>query len=188
MDIMKFILTRAESGEANVWGVLVSGLDSWLEVCTNNMRIIDLGLAKDGIEAADNRGAGKQRESRDNPTGLSVTLDFYQLTALSRSLVRAGVRVFWETHMRATSFSFGKTNDDEQSWQPEWEKKTNNYLPTIIYTSTENEYDDEGELVKTVYKAKFAKCKTNPTLQDQERTLCLLQDPMASRNGSVYRS
>ena len=41
----------------------------------------------------------------------------------------------------------------------------------IIYTSTEDEYDDEGELVKTVYKAKFHKCKTNPTLQDQERTL-----------------
>ncbi len=171
MDIMKFILTRAESGEANIWGVLVSGLDSWLEVCTNNMRIIDLGLAKDGIEAADNRGAGEaKRVERQSDWAIRNTR-FHQLTALSRNLVRAGVRVFWETHMRATSFSFGKTNDDEQVWQPEWEKKTNNYLPTIIYTSTEDEYDDEGELVKTVYKAKFHKCKTNPTLQDQERTL-----------------
>ena len=67
MKIMRYILHQVESGEANVWGVLVSGLDSWLEICTNNMRIIDLGLAKDGIELADIRGAVR-------PCGATVRL------------------------------------------------------------------------------------------------------------------
>ena len=95
MDIMKYILHQVQSGEQEVWGVLVSGLDSWLEICTNNMRIIDLGLAKDGIEAADNRGAGDaKRVERQSDWAIRNTR-FHQLTALSRSLVRAGVRVFW---------------------------------------------------------------------------------------------
>ena len=169
MDIMKFILHRVNNEGAPVWGVLVSGLDSWLEICTNNMRIIDLGLAKDGIEAADNRGAGDaKRVERQSDWAIRNTR-FHQLTALSRNLVRAGVRVFWETHLRNTNFSFSK--DAESSWQPEWEKKTNNYLPTIIWMETEEEHDDEGDLVKTEYKARFHKCKTNPSLQDQTRTV-----------------
>lgn len=170
MDIMKFILEEAESGNANVWGVHVSGLDSWLEICTNNMRIIDLGLAKDGIESADIRGAGDaKRVERQSDWAIRNTR-FHQLTALSRSLVRAGVRVFWETHLRASNFSFGKESSTT-TLMPEWEKKTNNYLPTIIWMEQEEEHDDEGNLVKTEYRARFKKCKTNPALQDQTRTV-----------------
>jgi len=174
MDIMKYILHQVQTGEQEVWGVLVSGLDSWLEICTNNMRIIDLGLAKDGIEAADNRGAGDaKRVERQSDWAIRNTR-FHQLTALSRSLVRAGVRVFWETHLRNTNFSF---SDDQSKakWSPEWEKKTNNYLPTIIWMEQEDEYDDDGQLTKTEYKARFKKCKTNPALQDQTRTVFVTQ-------------
>ena len=170
MKIMRYILHQVESGEEHVWGVLVSGLDSWLEICTNNMRIIDLGLAKDGIESADIRGAGEaKRVERQSDWAIRNTR-FHQLTALSRSLVRAGVRVFWETHLRATNFSYGKESD-KTTLAPEWEKKTNNYLPTIIWMEQEAHYDDENELVKTEYKAVFKKCKTNPELQDQTRTV-----------------
>ena len=170
MDIMKYILQKVESGEEEVWGVLVSGLDSWLEICTNNMRIIDLGLAKDGIDSADMRGAGEgKRVERQSDWAIRNTR-FHQLTALSRSLVRAGVRVFWETHLRATNFSYGKESD-KTTLAPEWEKKTNNYLPTIIWMEQEQHYNDENELVKTEYKARFKKCKTNPELQDQTRTV-----------------
>ena len=170
MKIMRYILQQVESGEAHVWGVLVSGLDSWLEICTNNMRIIDLGLAKDGIESADIRGAGEaKRVERQSDWAIRNTR-FHQLTALSRSLVRAGVRVFWETHLRATNFSYGKESD-KTTLAPEWEKKTNNYLPTIIWMEQEEHYDDDGVLTKTEYKARFKKCKTNPALQDQARTV-----------------
>ena len=92
MKIMRYILHQVESGEANVWGVLVSGLDSWLEICTNNMRIIDLGLAKDGIESADIRGAGEaKRVERQSDWAIRNTR-FHQLTALSvASCVRVSV-------------------------------------------------------------------------------------------------
>lgn len=171
MDIMRYILHQVRNEGVPVWGVLVSGLDSWLEICTNNMRIIDLGLAKDGIEAADNRGAGDaKRVERQSDWAIRNTR-FHQLTALSRDLVRAGVRVFWETHLRATNFSYNQDSSNNTVWQPEWEKKTNNYLPTIIWMEQEEEYDDEGELIKTEYKARFHKCKTNPSLQDQTKTV-----------------
>jgi hypothetical protein len=175
MEIIRYILQRVEREGAPVWGVLISGIDSWLEVCTNNMRIIDLGLAKDGIEAADNRGAGEaKRVERQSDWAIRNTR-FHQLTALSRSLVRAGVRVYWETHLRNTNFSYNQDSSSNTSWQPEWEKKTNNYLPTIIWTEQELHYDDEGELIKTEYKARFHKCKTNPALQDQVRTIFVTQ-------------
>ena len=170
MDTMKYIISEVEKG-VPVWGVLVSGLDSWLEICTNNMRIIDLGLAKDGIDAADNRGAGEaKRVERQSDWAIRNTR-FHQLTKLSRDLVRLGVRVFWETHLRNTNFSFSK--DAETSWQPEWEKKTNNYLPTLIRMDATNEYDDEDELVSTKYTATYTKCKTNPSLVNQTRTVMM---------------
>jgi len=168
MDIMKYIISEVEKG-VPVWGVLVSGLDSWLEICTNNMRIIDLGLAKDGIDAADNRGAGEaKRVERQSDWAIRNTR-FHQLTKLSRDLVRLGVRVYWETHMRSTNFSY--KDDAPVVWQPEWEKKTNNYLPTLIRMDATNEYNDEDELVSTTYTATYTKCKTNPSLVNQTKTI-----------------
>ena len=168
MDIMKYIITEVESG-VPYWGVLVSGLDSWLEICTNNMRIVDLNLANDGIESADIRGAGDaKRVERQSDWAIRNTR-FHQLTKLSRDLVRLGVRVYWETHLRASNFSY--KDDGPTTWQAEWEKRSNNYLPTIIWVEGEDITDEEGVIKKTVYKAKFVKCKTNPQLVNQSRIL-----------------
>ena len=164
MTVMKYIHHEITHNDKQVWGVLISGVDSWLEICTNNMRIIDLGLARDGIEAADTRGAGEAKKVERQSDWAIRNTRFHQLTALSRDLVRLGVRVFWETHLRVTDFY--STN---KSWQPEWEKKTNNYLPTIIWMEKDVEEDDEGNVVSTTYNARFGKCKTNPELQDQKR-------------------
>ena len=54
MSILQYTLSEHDQ----YWGVLVTGVDLWDSVATNCMRIADLGLAKDGIDAADNRGAG----------------------------------------------------------------------------------------------------------------------------------
>ena len=168
MNIMKYIISEVEKG-VPYWGVLISGIDSWLEICTNNMRIVDLNLASDGIESADIRGAGEaKRVERQSDWAIRNTR-FHQLTKLSRDLVRLGVRVFWETHLRATNFSYKE--DAPVTWQPEWEKRTNNYLPTIIWIEDEDVLNEEGDVEKTIYKAKFVKCKTNPQLVNQSRTL-----------------
>lgn len=171
MDIMKFILEEAESGNANVWGVHVSGLDSWLEICTNNMRIIDLGLAKDGIESADIRGAGDaKRVERQSDWAIRNTR-FHQLTALSRSLVRAGVRVFWETHLRLTNYSWGSSEDIAPKWRPDWEKASNNFVYQILICERNDTLDDEtGDVIKSQYTVTFEKSKTSAKLQGQKRT------------------
>ena len=45
MSIMQFLVNEHET----LWGVHITGIDLWDNVCQNNMRITDLGLAKDGI-------------------------------------------------------------------------------------------------------------------------------------------
>jgi len=165
VNIMRYIIESVERGNP-VWGVLVSDLGSWLEVCNNNMRISDYGLARDGIEAADTRGAGDAKKvERQSDYGIRNTR-FHQLTHLSRSLVRLGVRVYWETHLKRKDFY-----NERSEMIPVWENKTNGYLPTIIWFDKNEEFDDEGEPTKTVYTARFRKARTAPQLQDQERTV-----------------
>ena len=56
--VMKLLQYCVHNHE-NIWGVLITGVDGWDSVCINNMRIQDLGLARDAISAADVRGSGK---------------------------------------------------------------------------------------------------------------------------------
>ena len=99
MKILQFAQQRArEQNEPDyegprLWGVLVTGVDLWDSVCVNNMRIVDLNLAKDGIDSADwNKKVGHQWDWAIRKTR------FHQMTAVCRALVKQGVRVFWETH------------------------------------------------------------------------------------------
>ena len=176
LDICKYALHIAEKqiepdydGE-RIWGLLICGIDLWDQVCVNNMRIVDLGLAKDGIDAADNRGAGKgERVGHQWDWAIRKTR-FHQLTAICRRLVKAGVRVYWETHLRMTNYSYG-SNEDNAQWKPDWEKASNNYLPTIVICERHDEMNDEGNVIKSEYTATFEKCKTNASLQGQRRTI-----------------
>ena len=114
----------------------MTGIDLWDSICINNMRIIDLNLASDGIEAADwNKKVGHQWDWAIRKTR------FHQLTALSRGLVSAGVNVFWETHLRMTNYSFGK-NEEAAKWRPDCEKATNNYVFQILICERTDTYDD----------------------------------------------
>ena len=172
MDLMKYFVSIAEKQHdpeykgKRVWGVLICGVDLWDSICVNNMRIVDLGLAKDGIDAADNRGAGKGERVGHQWDWAVRKTRFHQLTAMSRKLVKLGVNVYWETHLRMTNYSFGG-NEDNAKWRPDWEKSSNNYVPTIIIMESEEEYDDDNNLVKTSYYGRFEKCKSNPRLQNQ---------------------
>ena len=176
MKILQFAQQRAvEQNEpdyegAKLWGVLVTGVDLWDSVCVNNMRIVDLNLAKDGIEAADwNKKVGHQWDWAIRKTR------FHQMTAICRGLVKAGVRVFWETHLRLTNYSWGK-NEETAQWRPDWEKSSNNYVFQIILCEREDTYDDEsGDITKSEFTATFEKCKTNATLQGQKRTVLVTE-------------
>ena len=177
MKILQFAAQRArEQNEPDyegprLWGVHVTGVDLWDSICINNMRIVDLNLAKDGIEAADwNKKVGHQWDWAIRKTR------FHQMTAICRGLVKLGVRVFWETHLRLTNYTWGKAEDTNPTWRPDWEKASNNYVFQIILCDREDTYDDEsGDLTKSEYTATFEKCKTNASLQGQKRTILVTE-------------
>ena len=167
MDLMKYFITEAEKGKP-IWGLLISGIDSWLEICNHNMRIVDLGMAKDAIQSADYSGSGMEKIKVQTAWGMRNSR-FHQITRLSRDLVRLGVRVFWETHLSITNFNYKSGSIDE--WKPAWEKKTNGYLPTILIMQENQHHNEEGDLEKTTFTATYTKCKTNPELVNQSRTV-----------------
>ena len=149
-----------------LWGFHVTGVDLWDSVCINCMRIVDLNIAKDGIEAADwNKKVGHQWDWAIRKTR------FHQLTGLCRGLVKAGVRVFWETHLRLTNYSWGKNEEGSSTWRPDWEKASNNFVYQILICERNDTLDDDtGEVVKSEYTVRFDKSKTNARLQGQKRT------------------
>ena len=149
-----------------LWGFHVTGVDLWDSVCVNCMRIVDLNIAKDGIEAADwNKKVGHQWDWAIRKTR------FHQLTGLCRGLVKAGVRVFWETHLRLTNYSWGKNEDTASTWRSDWEKASNNFVYQILICERQDTLDDEtGDVIKSEYTVRFDKSKTNARLQGQKRT------------------
>ena len=165
MSILQYTLSEYDE----YWGVLVTGVDLWDSVATNCMRIADLGLAKDGIDAADNRGAGTGRRVEYQWDWAIRTTRFHQMTALCRGLVKRGVRVFWETHLKMTNYS--SNNEQNAKWRPAWEKASNNYLYQIIKCDRTDTYDDDGNVTLSEYTATFEKSKTDAALQGQKNVI-----------------
>lgn len=177
MSIVQFAVDIAQKQRdpeytgTRLWGLHVTGVDLWDSVCVNCMRIVDLNIAKDGIEAADwNKKVGHQWDWAIRKTR------FHQLTGLCRALVKAGVRVFWETHLRLTNYSFGKSENTDPKWRPDWEKASNNFVYQILICERKDVLDDEtGEVVRSEYQVTFDKSKTNARLQGQKRTTLITE-------------
>ena len=163
MKIMQFALEEHES----LWGVLITGIDLCDSVATNCMRIQDLGLSKDGIEAADNRGVGSNERVQNQWDWAIRVTRFHQLTAVCRALVKRGVRVFWETHMKDV-YRNGKVSTTDG--QPAWEKSSAGYMYQIVHCRREDVVE-EGDVVSSTFTATFEKSKTDATLQGQRRTI-----------------
>ena len=171
MKILQYAVQKSDE----IWGVLITGVDQWDSVCINNMRINDLGLAKDGIESADMRGVGSAKRVEYQWDWAVRKSRFQQLTALCQALIKKGVKVFLETHLSMTNYSSG-TNEANAKWRPSWEKSTNNFLFQILLCEREDIYDDEGDLVSQRFTATYEKSKTNPALQGQKR-VTLVTEP-----------
>ena len=168
MKIMRFALKNHE----NLWGVLITGIDRWDSVATNCMRIADLGLSKDGIEAADNRGAGTGRRVEYQWDWAIRVSRFHQLTAMAQGLVKRGVRVFFETHMK-DEYEKGKVVNTDGI--PAWEKTTAGLMYQIVHCRRNDEYDDEGNNTRSEFTATFEKSKTDASLQGQRSTVLVTE-------------
>ncbi len=174
MRIMQFALDKSDE----LWGVLISGIDQWDNVATNCMRIADLGLSKDGIEAADNRGVGDNTRVQNQWDWAVRVTRFHQLTAMCRALVKKGVRVFWETHMKDI-YKDGKVSRADGT--PAWEKSSAGYMFQIVHCKRHESRDEDGNVTGERYTAKFIKSKTDSTLQGQEVTTLITEQGKAPK-------
>ncbi|MAL11492.1 MAG: hypothetical protein CMF74_17745 [Maricaulis sp.] len=172
--VMK-LLQYAVANSDTLWGVIVTGLDQWDSVCINNMRIFDLGLAKDGISAADNRGIGADAKRVEFQWDWAIRKTrFHQLTTLCQGLVKRGVKVFLETHLAQT-----QQNDDRAmgatQWRPAWEKNTGGLVFQILVFEREDLRDEDGMLTKQRFTVTYEKSKTDAALQGQRRTILVTE-------------
>ena len=143
---------------------LVTACDFWDDVCINNMKIVDLGAAPDGIAAAVNpqKLVGNQWNWQIRRTR------FHQLTAIGRTLMMLGVRVYFETHLKTEIIK----NEATGNYRPDWEKHMNGYLNQIVWFHRETVRDKDGRPTgETRFTAEFYKCKTNVKLQGQKRVV-----------------
>jgi len=171
MDIGRFAVQQAHKQNSpdykgkRLVKFLVTAVDQWDTVCIVNMKVIELGKAKDGIEASDpNRLVGNQWNWSIRSTR------FHQLTAVCRELMRLGVEVYWETHLKPEVFR----NEQTGAWKPDWEKNTDANLKQILWCRREDVLDDDGHKTgKTEYTVEFWKENTNIALQGQKRVIAI---------------
>jgi len=146
--------------------VLFTAVDLWDSVATNCMFIEDLGTAPDGIGAkiAPHQQIGMRFNWQIRSTR------FHQLTTIARTLMSLGVRVYLETHFKDLQDKSGTVIGKKAAW----EKSTANYLNQILYFhKTKVRGEDGSPTGETRYEVEFVKCKTNPELLDQRRTIMI---------------
>jgi hypothetical protein len=146
--------------------VLFTAVDLWDSVATNCMFIEDLGTAPDGIGAkvAPHQQIGMRFNWQIRSTR------FHQLTTIARTLMSLGVRVYLETHFKDLQDKSGTVIGKKAAW----EKSTANYLNQILYFhKTKVRGEDGSPTGETRYEVEFVKCKTNPKLLDQRRTIMI---------------
>jgi hypothetical protein len=170
MNVLMFALKKAKEQSQDGYegdklrNILVTAVDLFDQVCINNMKIYDMETgAKDAIEASKhviNTKIGWNWSIRSTR--------FHQMTAVCRQLMNNGVNVFWETHLSPEIFNDRETG----SWRPKWEKQSDNIVNQILWFHKETMRDDDGKETGEVrYTVEFYKCKTNPRLQGQKRTV-----------------
>lgn len=144
--------------------VLVTGIDQWDAVASNCMFIEDLGTAPDGIGAKIK--PHEQIGMRFNWQIRSTR--FHQLTAISKTLMGLGVRVYWETHFKDIQDKSGAILGKKAAW----EKNTNMQLNQILWFHKSKVRDENNAPTGEMrYEVEFVKCRTNPELLDQRRLI-----------------
>ena len=144
--------------------VLVTGIDEWDKVASNCMFIEDLGTAPDGIGAKIK--PHEQIGMRFNWQIRSTR--FHQLTAISKTLMGLGVRVYWETHFKDIQDKSGAILGKKAAW----EKNTSAQLNQVLWFHKTKVRDENNAPTGEVrYEVEFVKCRTNPELLDQRRLI-----------------
>ena len=132
--------------------VVFDGADQWLHICETVMKIEDLELGVDGIDAAvylrqhEKGDAKKKSVSRFNWNLRTIR---YQVAIhLLRELCRNAVHCYIITHMKPGYDSTG--NQVAGADVPKWHNDTDGMLQQVVYTELEEERNESGELTGVV--------------------------------------
>ncbi|MBT4407331.1 MAG: hypothetical protein HOC79_05595 [Euryarchaeota archaeon] len=152
----------------NLHSVLITGLDQWDAVATNCMFIEDLGTAPDGIGAK-----VKPHEQIGMRFNWQIrSTRFHQLTAICKTLMSLGVRVYVETHFKDIQDKSGAILGKKAAW----EKNMAGHLNQILWFHKSKVRNDENKPTGEIrYEVEFVKCRTNPALLDQRRLVMRTQ-------------
>ena len=83
-------------------------------------------------------------------------------------LMRLGVEVHWETHLKVEILQDRETGN----MRPDWEKHTNTYLNQTLWYRKEFVRDDDNKKTGVVnYTVEFTKSKMNIDLANQKRII-----------------
>jgi hypothetical protein len=151
--------------------VLATGIDLWDGICMNNMKIVDLGAAADGIAAVVN----PQKLVGNRWNWQIRTTRFHQVTGMMTRMSTLGIRCWYETHLKQEYVDFdGGTGG---TYRPDWEKNTNTYLNQILWFHKVPVRDEKGEPTgETRYEVEFFKSKGNIHLQNQKRVVAVTKE------------
>ena len=132
--------------------VVFDGADQWLHICETVMKIEDLELGADGLDAAvylrqhEKGDAKKKSVSRFNWN--LRTIRYQTAIHLLRELCRLGVHCYIITRMKHGYDSTG--NEVAGADKPKWHSDTEGQLQQVIYTEMEEERNELGELTGVV--------------------------------------
>ena len=132
--------------------VVFDGADQWLHICETVMKIEDLELGVDGLDAAvylrqhEKGDAKKKSVSRFNWN--LRTIRYQTAIHLLRELCRLGVHCYVITHMKPGYDSTG--NEVAGADKPKWHSDTEGQLQQVVYTELEEERNEVGELTGVV--------------------------------------
>ena len=152
--------------------VVFDGADQWLHICETVMKIEDLELGADGLDAAvylrqhEKGDAKKKSVSRFNWN--LRTIRYQTAIHLLRELCRLGVHCYVITHMKPGYDSSG--NEVAGADKPKWHSDTEGQLQQVIYTELEEERNELGELTGVV-KAYGVVVANRTSLASPERFL-----------------
>ncbi len=189
IDILKGLLAQVEYQRAYyaehgkmpkpyLKTVVFDGADQWLHICETVMKIEDLELGVDGLDAAvylrqhEKGDAKKKSVSRFNWN--LRTIRYQTAIHLLRELCRLGVHAYVITHMKPGYDSTG--NEVAGADKPKWHSDTEGQLQQVVYTELEEERNESGELTGVV-RAYGVVVANRTSLASPERFLIFERNP-----------
>ena len=152
--------------------VVFDGADQWLHICETVMKIEDLELGVDGLDAAvylRQHEKGDQKKKSVSRFNWNLRTIRYQVAIhLLRELCRNAVHCYIITHMKPGYDATG--NEVAGADKPKWHTDTEGQLQQVVYTELEEERNDAGELTGVV-KAYGIVVANRTSLSSPERFL-----------------